>query len=206
MLRLKTLEKRLAEALNFTKAVLATSPVGIGTFDSGGAIITANESLLAIMGFSSKDGPTPNLKEITELIHSELFNAAMKVLQTGTTTRSEFQAISPLQGEMWLDCRLNTFDSGNDRNLLLIVNDITERKKAEIEREDLVKELQEALAQVKRLSGLLPICSLCKKIRDDKGYWQEVESYVDEHSEAQFSHSICPDCYRKHYPDLWKEE
>lgn len=58
-----------------------------------------------------------------------------------------------------------------------------------------VEELESALAQVKLLQGILPICSYCKKIRDDKNYWQQVESYVTEHSEAKFSHSICPDCY-----------
>jgi sigma-B regulation protein RsbU (phosphoserine phosphatase) len=60
---------------------------------------------------------------------------------------------------------------------------------------DRVKALEEALARVKQLQGLLPICSYCKKIRDDRNYWQQVESYISKHSEAQFSHSICPDCY-----------
>jgi two-component system, response regulator PdtaR len=63
-------------------------------------------------------------------------------------------------------------------------------------------ELEKALAEVKRLSGLLPICSSCKKIRDDQGYWQQVDVYVREHSEANFSHGICPECARKLYPDL----
>jgi phosphoserine phosphatase RsbU/P len=60
---------------------------------------------------------------------------------------------------------------------------------------DRVQALEEALARVKQLQGLLPICSYCKKIRGDQNYWQQVESYISEHSEAQFSHSICPDCY-----------
>lgn len=58
-----------------------------------------------------------------------------------------------------------------------------------------VRELEEAFAQIKQLQGILPICSYCKSIRDDQNYWQRVESYISEHSEAQFSHSICPDCY-----------
>ncbi len=64
------------------------------------------------------------------------------------------------------------------------------------------KELEEALNNVKKLSGLLPICSHCKKIRDDKGYWNQIESYIHEHSEAVFSHGICQECAKKHYPDL----
>ncbi|MFC1976210.1 response regulator [Chloroflexota bacterium] len=63
-------------------------------------------------------------------------------------------------------------------------------------------ELQEALAKVKLLSGLLPICAHCKKIRDDEGYWQQVEIYVKDHSEADFSHGFCPDCRQEFYPDL----
>jgi DNA-binding response OmpR family regulator len=60
-----------------------------------------------------------------------------------------------------------------------------------------VRELEAALARVKQLQGLLPICSYCKKIRNDQNYWQQVENYIGEHSEAQFSHSICPECFEK---------
>ncbi len=64
------------------------------------------------------------------------------------------------------------------------------------------EKVEEALAKVKKLSGLLPICSHCKKIRDDKGYWNQIENYIHEHSEAEFSHSICRECAKKHYPDF----
>jgi methyl-accepting chemotaxis protein len=80
--------------------------------------------------------------------------------------------------------------------------EIRERKKIEEEREKLIGELQKALAEVRQLSGLLPICSNCKKIRDDKGYWNLLESYISRHSEAVFTHSICPECVRKLYPDI----
>jgi DNA-binding response OmpR family regulator len=95
-------------------------------------------------------------------------------------------------------------------NLVRIyVMDITERKHAEkelqrysAELEKKNKELQGALANVKKLTGMLPICSYCKKIRDDEGYWSQVESYVSKHSEAVFSHGMCPDCEKKAYADL----
>ena len=70
------------------------------------------------------------------------------------------------------------------------------------ELEQKVKELEVALEKVKTLSGFIPICSSCKKIRDDKGYWNQIEAYLRMHSEAEFSHSICPDCARKLYPDI----
>ena len=83
----------------------------------------------------------------------------------------------------------------NSRNL-------DERINAEKQREKIIKDLKKALSEVKRLSGLLPICSHCKKIRDDRGYWNQIEAYIRDHSEAEFSHSICTECAKKLYPDL----
>lgn len=80
--------------------------------------------------------------------------------------------------------------------------EITERKKTEEEREKLVNELKDALAEVKQLSGMLPICAGCKKIRDDKGYWNQIEVYIRDHSEAEFTHGLCPDCEKKAYEEL----
>lgn len=76
------------------------------------------------------------------------------------------------------------------------------RDRAEKQKEAVIENLEEALAEVNNLSGLLPICSHCKKIRDDSGYWKQIEAYIEEHSEAQFSHGICQECARKYYPDL----
>ncbi len=73
--------------------------------------------------------------------------------------------------------------------------ELTRRKK-------LIVQLEEAMADVKKLSGLLPICASCKKIRDDKGSWQHLESYIADHSEADFSHGICPECFKKLYPEM----
>ena len=80
--------------------------------------------------------------------------------------------------------------------------DITARKAAEQERERLVSELREALTQVKTLSGFLPICASCKNIRTDSGYWQQIESYLSEHADVEFTHGICPECVTKLYPEF----
>jgi len=79
------------------------------------------------------------------------------------------------------------------------------KARLEAEREQLITELQEALAKVKTLSGLLPICAWCKNIRNDEGYWQAVEQYIGEHSTAEFTHGICPACLKKHFPELEEE-
>ncbi len=78
---------------------------------------------------------------------------------------------------------------------------LQERKEAEAQRVLLIADLKEALAKVRMLSGFLPICANCKKIRDDQGYWNQIESYIRDHSEAEFSHGICPECLKKLYPD-----
>ena len=80
---------------------------------------------------------------------------------------------------------------------IILLNEIKKRKKV-------IGDLEKALSKVKTLSGLLPICSYCKKIRDDKGYWNQIEAYIRDHSEADFSHSICPECVKNFYPEFYK--
>jgi len=78
-----------------------------------------------------------------------------------------------------------------------VARDITARKQAEQERERLLLELQTALAEVRELQAILPICMYCKSIRDDENYWQTVEGYISHHTNTRFSHGICPACYKK---------
>jgi preprotein translocase subunit YajC len=82
----------------------------------------------------------------------------------------------------------------------------TQRKRADEERKRLILELQETLDKVRMLSGLLPICASCKRIRNDKGYWEQIEIYIRDHSEAEFTHGICPECREKLYPELYKKK
>jgi PAS domain S-box-containing protein len=97
-------------------------------------------------------------------------------------------------------------DAGKIMQVIHVTRDITARKEAEAERERLIRELQKALSHIKTLTGLLPICSHCKKIRDDKGYWNQIEVYISEHSEAEFSHGICPECKEKLYPGYTRKD
>ncbi len=92
----------------------------------------------------------------------------------------------------------------SNRNYLAMlattINKVLDRKKIEDEKDRLIDELREALAEIKSLQGIVPICANCKNIRDDKGFWQRVEVYLSDHSNAKFSHGICPDCIKKLYP------
>ncbi|HTG01056.1 MAG TPA: histidine kinase N-terminal 7TM domain-containing protein [Nitrospirota bacterium] len=92
--------------------------------------------------------------------------------------------------------------AGDPLATVCVISDVTEQRRAEEDREKLIVQLQEALANIKRLSGMLPICASCKKIRDDRGYWNQIEKYITEHSEAEFTHGICPACAQKQYSEL----
>jgi hypothetical protein len=82
---------------------------------------------------------------------------------------------------------------------------IRKRQLAEDEKDALINELRQALNEVKTLQGIIPICAACKKIRDDLGYWHQVEAYVSSHSNALFSHGICPECVKELYPEIANE-
>ncbi len=90
------------------------------------------------------------------------------------------------------------------RAILYVMRDCSERVALEQERNRLIDELKTALGEVKRLSGLLPICANCKRVRDDEGYWEDVDQYLSTHSEAMITHGICPECMQKLYPELMK--
>jgi hypothetical protein len=94
----------------------------------------------------------------------------------------------------WLSFHVNPFREG----ISVLFRDISERRNAEGERERLIRELQAALTDVRTLRGLIPICAWCKKIRNDYGYWERLELYLKKHSEADFTHGMCPECAKKY--------
>jgi hypothetical protein len=137
-------------------------------------------------------------------------------------SRTEILALSITHTALWVLGLLGLFTGAKSLRRRIHAREIAEQqlvqahedlkleaqqcKLAEQAKGKLVAELQEALAQVKLLSGLLPMCSSCKKIRDDQGYWQQIEAYIHEHSEAEFTHSICPECTKKLYPELYGKD
>lgn len=112
---------------------------------------------------------------------------------TGTILRGILMTKVPLRNK-----------EGEITNVVVINRDVTEIRRAEAEKENLIVELRSALAEVRTLSGLLPICASCKKIRDDGGYWNKIESYIETHTSAQFSHGLCPDCMGDYFPAAGK--
>lgn len=125
-------------------------------------------------------------------------------LQTGLPTVSEM--FEPFICKYIEVKALPLLNKGHQMNgLVHVVRDISRSKKLEKERENLIFDLTEALFKVKTLRGLLPICASCKKIRDDNGYWKQVDDYIREYSTADFTHGICPECAEREFPSTLNE-
>lgn len=127
---------------------------------------------------------------------------AYAVAKAVTKSLKELSDVVKAVAEGDMDRRFTVANGDEIGGLGRVFNEMLDaRKKAETEREELIGELQQSLAQIKTLRGLVPICANCKRIRDDSGYWKQLEVYIREHSDAEFSHDICPDCARKLYPE-----
>ncbi len=150
-------------------------------------------------------------KTVNEILPKEPAAIIMNAIKRAAEKGKDFGATYSLELGMsvkWFELSITAKKSpkgANDR-FLVLARDISRRKQVEMEKEKLILELKEAMSKIKTLSGLLPICSSCKKIRNDKGYWDQLEAYISSHSEAHFSHSICPECAKKLYPELYEDE
>lgn len=166
----------------------------------------------------------PQFTELTGYSPSEVIGQNARILKANCADRQVFATLwsTITQGKVWRGEFLNRRKDGSTywerasisgfrepdgkiTHYIGIKENITVEKEIQIEREKLIRELQTALHEVKTLSGLLPICACCKSIRNDQGYWNRLETYIEAHSAASFSHSICPACIRKQYPELAAE-
>ncbi len=156
----------------------------------------------------------PTFNKFIESVHPgdrKAVEAYIPDLLSGKHSQVEFdlRIIRPSGEGRIINVKLEVITDKNGKPFKLsgISLDITDRKRAEEEKERLIKELRDSISQVKTLSGMLPICSSCKKVRDDQGYWNQIEVYIREHSDTEFSHGLCPECtkklYPKYYDDLW---
>ena len=170
--------------------------------DSRQRIVDANEASARLLGLKAPsvlfgEHLTQHLPDAGRLMAASAQGevADPMALTSGGTTRWYDALMTPLRTPQ-----------GESVGQMLILRDITHRKELEAEREKLITELQAALEEVRTLSGMLPICASCKKIRDDQGYWHGVEVYVRQHTGAEFSHGICPECAQKLYADYFGDE
>lgn len=181
---------------------IENAPYGVFVTDETGHYILVNGASCAITGYLRSELLGMH---VLDTAAPENHDEAMKHFQTVVDTGKSIGDLKYVhkngQTRWWTVNAVKL----NEKRYIGFTLDITEAKEAEKEKELLIQELKDALAQVKKLSGFIPICASCKKIRDDTGYWRQVEEYVMAHSEAEFSHGICPDCMRRLYPDYADE-
>jgi PAS domain S-box-containing protein len=182
---------------------------GIAMTDIKGNIVECNRAYSDMLGYTEEEIKGLTYQQTTPAKWHDMERDIVinKILKTGYSDIYEKEYVKkdgtvfPVSIRVWAIKDV----AGNNTGMWGIVRDITERKRAEEALEEERRRLQQALDEVRTLRGIVPICANCKNIRDDKGYWNQVEKYVSDHTEAKFSHGICPDCAEKLYPQLKKQ-
>lgn len=204
----KRMEEALREAEKKFRDLAEKSIVGVYLLQEG-IFKYVNEKLAEILGYT-----------IEEMIHKMgpkdvVFPEDLPMLEENIRRRIsgeikslnyEFRIVTKNKDIRNVEIYSSLTIYKGERSIIGTFLDITDRKQAQEERERLILELKEALSQVKTLSGLLPICASCKKIRNDKGHWEQMEAYIRDHSEAKFSHGLCPECAIRLYPEVFKKK
>jgi PAS domain S-box-containing protein len=196
----KQAEELLKDEVNRRRILVEQSRDGIVVLDQTGKVYEANQQYARMLGYSMEE-----LRQLyvwdwdTQWTKEQLLEKIKTVDEKG----DHFETYHRRKDGTVYDVEISTNGSvyRGQKLIFCVCRDITERKRAQKEREKLIKELQEALKEIKTLRGILPICSFCKKIRNDKGYWEQVDVYIRKHSQADISHGVCPECMKKHYPE-----
>jgi PAS domain S-box-containing protein len=194
--------RRLSQAVEQSSASIMIT-------DTAGLLEYVNPKFVELTGYKADEviGKNPRFLK-SGYTSAEEYRRLWNNITSGKEWNGEFHNRKK-NGELyWEFATISAIvdEHGTITNFIAVKEDITERKKAEEERELLIMELKGALEQIKTLKGIVPICASCKQIRDDEGFWQQVELYVEKHTEAQFSHGICPDCVEKLYPQYGKNK
>jgi PAS domain-containing protein len=170
------------------EALIHTIADGVVILDRSDRVIYANTAAHEHLGMSPDASAVPESVRIPARNRSSAPWLGEMAVRSGTNTR-------------WIDVRVDPVADrwGDVAGRLVVTRDITVRKVLESERERLIAELKSALTEVRTLEGLLPICASCKKVRDDKGYWSQIEVYLRTRAAVEFTHGICPDCDARLY-------
>lgn len=191
-------EEELRESERRYRTLFENSRDAIVITSRDGSIINANQATVDLFGYSRTEIIGMDVLKLYERPQDrEHFQQTIESL--GAVHDYEVRMIK--KNGMRMYC-LYTFsvwkhEDGSIIGYEGIIRDITEKRRIEMERDQLISELQEALESIRTLKGLIPICASCKKIRDDQGFWNHLETYIEQHSDAVFSHGLCPECQKK---------
>lgn len=206
----KLAEKKLEASNERYRNLYENTPIMLHSINSRGRIVAVSNYWLNSMGYQRDEViGRPLTGFLTD--ESKLFAKIIAFpyfLEHGYVQDIQYQVIKKNGGLM--DVNLSAIaekdEESNFLRSLAVMIDVTAQKKAEAAQDKLIHELQKALDEITSLRGILPICSFCKRVRDDKGYWEQVDIYITKHSPAEISHSVCPECVKKHYPNLARKD
>ncbi len=204
------LEEALLESENRYRMLFERAGDAIFILDAegekAGQIVAANQVAAEMHGYSVDELLTLNITDLDTPDNAREAPRRIRRALEGEWIKVEIMHRKKDGTLFPVEVSAGLLELGKHKYILAFDRDITERKRAEEEQEKLIQALQDALAKVKTLKGLLPICVWCKKIRDDKGYWTKVETYIREHSDASFTHGICPECLKRESPETYDAE
>ncbi len=206
----KRTEQALRESEEHFRAVAQSANEAIITTDSRGLVISWNTGAERIFGYTEAEIIGQPMTTIMPQRYAEGHLQGMIRVSEGSEHRLiggtvELHGLNKNGTEFPIELSLAEWETTSGRYFTAIIRDVSVRKQIEAEREQLISDLQNAIEQIKTLKGIVPICASCKKIRDDKGYWEQVDHYVAKHTDAKFSHGICPDCTQKLYPEYYQK-
>ena len=202
-------EQKLRESEERFRRIFEDGPLGIAIFSPGFRILNTNKAMCEMLGYTKQELSGRRLEEITYSedrkrsaeLAGKMLRGEIPLFQT------EKRCVKKNGDLLWTSMTTTALrnQDGEVIYALCMVEDIGSRKAVEHEREILIHELRVAMANIKTLKGLLPTCAWCKRVRGDNGHWQKVETYIEEHSEASFTHGICPDCLKKNDPESYTD-
>jgi PAS domain S-box-containing protein len=200
--RLVKEQKKLKAENQFKATVLDQVNDVIMIHDFEGRIIYFNGATCRMRGFSRSELVNLKMSQITAPQYRELMPARLKEIKEKGELIFEAETMNKDGSSTPVEVHARRIEVNGEQVVMSIARDISVRREYENSRDKLVKELQTALIRIKTLKGLIPICSHCKKIRNDQGYWQQVEEFIKEHTDADFSYGLCDACARELYPEF----
>jgi PAS domain S-box-containing protein len=197
--------RRAEESRSLLAAIVASSDDAIISTTLDGVVLSWNRGAEQMYGYSALEMISQPVSILIPRDRPNEMTGVFEKFKQGEHTQ-RYETVRLRKDGKYVTVSLTISPVRNASGQIIgassIARDITERKKEEAERLQLIHELTGALQRVKTLSGLLPICAACKKIRNDEGYWEQVEIYISHRASVDFTHGICPDCVSRLYPDL----
>jgi len=205
-LKHKKAEKGSVENRKKFEAVFRSNPEPTVYLNNENRVLDINPRFIELFGFELKEIQGKNINDV--LVPDDHKKEALDLDSHSIEGYVYYDTIRSKKDGTRVDVSVSAAPimlDGDNLGVVVHYKNISDKKKIEANQKKLIQDLQAALEEVKTLSGLIPICAHCKKIRDDKGYWTSVEQYISSHTDIDFSHAICPDCIKEHFPKIYNK-